>query len=437
MRFTSWLLSALLVTPTPIIASQGFGPTEWPQYRLDPSSNAVYDNGASALPDARYKTGDEVRAHPVIIGNRLYIGNHNSGGMFAFELESGKRLWHDDTPYFRHAPNWIHSDMVYVDDRIFVGYGNRIFASATVRGTGQSGVMAVDPETGATLWDHRTEGEVMPTPAWWNGTLHIVTGAGRLIALNPENGEELWQLDLPGWVSMSSPSVQNGMLYVGSLNSVLGIDLQARRIRWEYEEIGSFTDVPPAAAPDGTVVITAMKSLDYLTEEERERYPHLRGDVHFIYAFDGERGDLFWREPLGSGASQDNNTSGAPTIAEGRVYVGSPYTLSLHAYDLASGKRLWDYPVGTKIKGAPAVKDGYVFFGDTNGFLHVLDAESGTPPKKANGQVVGKRKLGGSVNASKNTALAPAGPVIINKNVFVGSQDGFVYSVSIPDWLGE
>ena len=224
MPFRAYSLSLLISLAGSLATAQaaGPGPSEWTQYRLGPSRNAVFDNGGAAQPDGRFKTGGQVRATPVVVGDRLYIGNHETGGMFAFNIQNGETLWHDDNPYFRHAPNWIHSDMVFAGGRLYVGYGNRMFASATVRGTGRSGVMAVDPETGATLWDHETVGEVMPTPAWWNGTLYIVTGGGELIALDPETGDKQWQLALPGWVSMSSPSVQDGMLYVGSLNSVVG-----------------------------------------------------------------------------------------------------------------------------------------------------------------------------------------------------------------------
>lgn len=87
------------------------------------------------------------------------------------------------------------------------------------------------------------------------------------------------------------------------------------------------------------------------------------------------------------------------------------------------------------IKGAPVIFGGHVFFGDTNGYLHVLDADTGARVRRASGNVVPKLKLGGSVSSSREVALSPGGPVIINQNLFVGSQDGFVYSVSIPGWL--
>lgn len=429
-------IASMVVALTASALAYAGGPSEWRQYRMHPSHNAVFDDGGPALPTAFYRTGDQVRANPVVIGDRLFIGNHLTGGMFSFDAKTTKALWHDDNPWFRHAPNWIHSDMVYVKDRIYVGYGNRVFESATVRGTGESGVMAVDPKTGKTIWDHRTVGEVMPTPAYWHGTLYIATGGAELIALDPSDGSVRWRLKLPGWVSMSSPSVQNGMLYVGAMNSVVGVDLRERKIRWVYRADLTFTDVPPAVAPDGTVVITGMQSRSAAKPEDRKRYPHARGYLQFIYAFDGETGKLRWKHLLGAGAVQDNNTSGNPTIADGRVYVGSPYTHSLFAYEVDNGKRVWEYPTGAKIKGAPAVKNGVVYFGDTNGFLHAVNADSGETLRRADGRELGKLKLGGSKNAAKNVALAPGGPVIINQDIYVGSQDGFIYRVSIPAWRG-
>lgn len=434
-RWQSWsLLIAGCAISMTTLASQGggFGPPQWTQYRLNSTHNAVYDNGAEALPRTKYRTGGQVRATPVIVGDSLYVGNHATGGMFRFDLASGRVIWGASDPWFRHAPNWIHADMIQADGRIFVGYGNRMFQSPQLRGTGSSGVMAVDPESGATLWKHATLGEVMPTPTFYDGTLYAVTGAGKLIALAPDSGELLWSLELPGWVSMSSPVIDDGMLYVGALNAVVAVDLASHEIRWTFEEEASFTDVPPAIS-DGIVVITAKASRRQLSKEQRQQYSTQRGDFHFIYAFDAESGKLLWRDLLGSGAPQDNNTSGAPAIANGHVYVGSPYTYSVFSYDLHSGQRAWEYPVGAKVKGAPAIANGKVLFGDTAGFLHLLDAKTGTPPSCENGRSAGKLKLGGSSNNSKAVALAPGGPVVINDTVFVGSQDGFVYAVPIAE----
>jgi outer membrane protein assembly factor BamB len=416
-------------------ADNSFGPDAWPEYRLDTTNNAVFDNGQGALPAHHYHLGFQVRATPVIVGNRLFIGAHGSGAMYSFNVRTGKKYWDYNNPYWRHAPNWIHSDMVYVDGRIYVGYGNRYFDSAAVRGTGESGVLCVDPATGATIWNHRTVGEVMPTPAYYNGVLYIATGAGKLIALNPHDGKTLWQLDLPGWVSMSSPNIKDGILYVGALNSVVAVDLKARKKLWEYHEYATFTDVSPAISDDGIVIVTAMKGASESTPEEQARFSNLRQDLDFIYAFNAKTGKLLWKDLMGNGPDQANNTSGAPAIAGNQVFVGSPYTDSFMSYDIHTGKRLWEYKTNTRIKGAPAIKDGHVFFGDVDGFLYVLDAKTGAPVKGSGGGLVHPRKVGGSLSAARNVALAPGGPVIINQNLYIGSQDGNVYSFPLPELL--
>lgn len=437
-------LSAALIAISLFVAGQGaalaeqaFGPAAWPEYRLNASNNAVFDNGAPALPDHHFKTSGQVRATPVVVGNRLYVGNHATGGLFAFNVRSGEMLWGSQAPDWRKAPNWVHADMIYADGRLYLGYGNRMFQSPDVRGTGASGVMALDPDTGATLWNHATRGEVMPAPAYWNGQALAATGAGRLLALDAATGEPLWQLELPGWVSMSSPTIKNDILYVGALNSVAAVDLKTREPLWTYHETGSFTDVPPAISADGVVVMTAVKPYGAMTAEEKQRWPQARQYMHFVYGFDAVSGELLWKTLMGYGPKQRNNTSGAPAIAHGRVYVGSPYTNSFFSFDVETGEKLWEYRVNAAIKAAPVINNGHVFFGDTDGYLHVLNAETGRMPRDADGKPIRKRRVGGSVTNAKAVALAPGGPIIINNTLFVGSQDGFVYRIPIPAWLGK
>lgn len=435
-----WVLVTLLCVvgwQKAVLADQPEGPQAWPEYRLTTTNNAVFDNGGSARPDSHFETSDQVRATPVIVGNHLYIGNHETGGLFAFDLRTGKTLWDNDNPHWRHAPNWVHSDMIYADGRLYAGYGNRMFQSAEVRGTGENGVMAVDPETGKTLWNFHTRGEVMPTPAYWHGSILIATGGGHLHSVDAATGKQQWQLKLPGWVSMSSPNIKNGILYVGAENAVVAVDLKKHEQLWRHDELGSFTDVSPAISKDNIVVITAVKPTGDMTSEELKRWPDARQYMEFIYGFDGQSGKLLWKTLMGYGPHQANNTSGAPAIANGHAFVGSPYTDSFFSFDVKTGKKLWEYRVNAPVKGAPAIKDGLVFFGDAKGYLHVLKAGSGKRPLGEDGKPIKKRRVGGTATAAKPVALAPGGPVIINQNIFVGSQDGYVYSLSIPDWLGQ
>ncbi|MGH8161232.1 MAG: PQQ-binding-like beta-propeller repeat protein, partial [Gammaproteobacteria bacterium] len=290
------------------MAETAFGPAQWTQYRMRATHNAVFSNGSPTLPDGHFPTAGEVRATPVVVDNRLYVGNHLNGALFAFDVRTGKELWGNLSPYWRHAPNWVHDDMIYVAGRVYLGYGNRVFKNANVRGTGASGVMAVNPATGATLWNHPTRGEVMPAPAFWHGEILAATGGARVLALNAKTGATLWTVKLPGWVSMSSPAIKGSTLYVGALNSVVAVDLETHKIIWEYHETGSFTDVPPAISSNGILVITAVKPYDYMTAAEKKRWPQARQWVEFIYGFNARTGKLLWKTLMGYGPNQLNNT---------------------------------------------------------------------------------------------------------------------------------
>src|SRR5699024_193506 len=131
------------------------------------------------------------------------------GVLQAFDLESGDQLWR------AQAPNWVHSEMLYSQGRVFVGFGNRYYEPGAdgVRGSGDSGVMSLDADTGQVLWTRRTEGEVMPTPALVNGALYAVTGDRNLYEIDPADGSVIERTWLGHVVSMSAPAVNNGVLY--------------------------------------------------------------------------------------------------------------------------------------------------------------------------------------------------------------------------------
>src|SRR5699024_3210164 len=106
-----------------------------------------------------FKTDNEIRSTPVIVENYMFIGNHGSGSLNAFDMTTGEQLWKKD------APNWIHSEMVYEDGNVFVGYGNRYFnrnvGEPYVRGSRESGIMALDADSDEELWNFETLVHVM------------------------------------------------------------------------------------------------------------------------------------------------------------------------------------------------------------------------------------------------------------------------------------
>ena len=381
-----------------------FGPDEWHQYRLNHDKNAVFNNGSQPLEFRVFKTANEVRATPVVAGNKLFIGNHDTGELFAFDVHTGEKIWENK------APNWIHSEMIFHDGKVYVGMGNRFFQDDGIRGTGKNGVIALNAETGDVLWQYNTDGEVMPTPAYHNGAIYIATGDRHLYKLDPDSGELLHKAKIGSTVSMSAPNITENTLYVGGSGPLpytfSAYDLEKDEFKWKTEftdVIAGLDDVPPAVM-DNVVVTTAVEG----SYDDPE---------HIIYGMDTETGEILWQDNLGTGQMVKNNKSGAPMIYEGKIYVGSPITKAFYAYDLKSGEKLWEFK-NNIIKAPPVAQDGIVYFSNTEGYVYAMDAETG--------EKLARKKLGGT--------LAPSGPIIINDTLIVGSQDSNVYALPLTDF---
>ncbi|RPF54177.1 PQQ-binding-like beta-propeller repeat protein [Aquisalibacillus elongatus] len=404
-RTVALLLSAcLLLLPMTSFAEE-FGPEEWNQYRLNSDKNAVFNSDESPLDFGQLQTAEQIRATPVVVGDKLFVGNHNSGDLFAFNLKSGEELWRNQ------APNWIHSEMIYNNGKVFVGFGNRFFQDNGIRGTGESGVLALDAESGEIIWKFNTDGEVMPTPAYYNENLYISTGDRNLYKVDVETGELQKKVEIGSRVSMSSPNIYNDSLYVGGASpfKFYSYDLENDSVDWErsFENVvAGLDDVPPAI--DSNIVVTTAVEGSY------------EDPNHMIYAMDTESGEVVWKDSLGKGDMVKNNKSGAPIIYKGTVFVGSPITKTFYAYDLESGEQLWELK-DEVMKAPPVAQDGVVYFTNVKGIVNAVDTKSG--------ELINSKELGGT--------LAPSGPIIVNDTIIVGSQDSNVYMLPISELVDE
>ncbi|MDN6409213.1 MAG: PQQ-binding-like beta-propeller repeat protein [Tetragenococcus halophilus] len=258
----------------------------------------------------------------------------------------------------------------------------------------------------------------MPTPVYYNNAIYAATGDRHLYKLDADTGEFLDKVDIGSTISMSSPNLSDDTLFVGGSGPLpytfTAYDLLTDELKWQtpFEDVVSGLDDVPPAVFDNKVVTTALE------EAESEGDPKLYD--HMIYAMDTETGEVLWEERLGTGAGVANNKSGAPMIYEGKIYVGSPVTKTFYAYELKTGQKIWEFE-NQPIKAPPVAKDGIVYFSNVKGEVYALNAKTG--------DVIAKKELGG--------ILAPAGPVIVNETLFIGSQDSNVYAVPLEEFMSE
>ena len=108
------------------------------------------------------------------------------------------------------------------------------------------------------------------------------------------------------------------------------------------------------------------------------------------------------------------------TVAEGRVFLAQVDTHTVHALDAATGERLWQFTVGSRVDSPPTIYSGLALFGSADGYVYCLRASDGklvwrflAAPQKLNtvafDQLESVWPIHGSVLVKNGVAYAAAG----------------------------
>jgi outer membrane protein assembly factor BamB len=95
-----------------------------------------------------------------------------------------------------------------------------------------------------------------------------------------------------------------------------------------------------------------------------------------LYALDAETGRLLWRYPADQPLDAQFRTT--PAVAEGIVYVGATDG-NLYALSASTGKYLWAFRAQGAILSPPTVVDDVVYFGSADGRVYAINAKTGEP----------------------------------------------------------
>src|SRR5262245_35180509 len=203
-------------------------------------------------------------------------------------------LWRRNVQVFRSSP-------VVVDGVLYIGSDS------------DKGVVALDSATGVVLWTSHTGNIVQSTPTVDGGVVYV--GSGRsVLALDAHTGTVLWnrQLQRKVW---SSAAVVGGDLYVGSGNDVVSLDAADGSILWTTS-VGPMQASPAVAG--GRVFVVTLND-------------------HVVHALDQATGTQLWT--VATGLQGGNQSIASPAYSNGVVYVsGIP---KLYAIDAVTGTGLW------------------------------------------------------------------------------------------------
>jgi outer membrane protein assembly factor BamB len=279
----------------------------------------------------------------------------------------------------------------------------------------ESGVHAVDLDSGRTLWRFSTPSSVVGTPAVAGGTVLVPSLRGTLYAVGAKSGKLRWKREVePGTppfnqrsYSYYSPAVAGDTAYwpyqtrsgKASQGLLVALDVETGATRWEAPMTGStMSDGTPSVA-DGKV---------FVGNQTADR----------VIAYDVATGARLWTATARLGGWQD----ASPTAVGGRVFIGS--NNGVIARDAETGADLWTHrsPDGSYIPqnataSAPAVAGDTLYMGFPDGRVTALDVASGAVVWSV--RLPGQAYLGG--------VLSP--PAVSGDTVYVGANNGHLYGL--------
>ena len=338
----------------------------------------------SKLWSAKAGKGEELlgaRQAPAIADGRVYAAAVE-GGVRAFDLQSGARVWTYD------------SDLPLSGGP---GAGDGLVAVGSLEGD----VIALDATTGAEKWRAKVVNEVIAAPAVGQGMVIVHSNDGRVTAFDAATGDRRWfwnrEMPLLTVRGNDAPSLGPGYVFVGNDDgTVTALSLADGRELWT-QVVGQ---------PDGRTELERMADVDGT--------PVLDGAI--LYATSFKRQTLAIEAPNGRPLwARDSGGQGRVGVATDRVVVTDPDGI-VWALDKASGSALWSQPaMARRSLTAPAIQGDYAVVGDYDGYLHWLKLDTG--------------ELAARTRASRDPLRAT--PVVVDGILVVQDTDGGISAYQV------
>jgi outer membrane protein assembly factor BamB len=300
-----------------------------------------------------FRAGGAIRARPTAANGAVYV-QADDGFLYKLGAARGEERWRVrvvespierlpfDNPKSRY--DRFGSDVTVAGGRLYLG-------------THDGKVLALDPDTGASLWSFATDDAVLAAPAVDQGRVYAGSFDKHVYALDAASGRRLWKRDTRGAV-VSTPAVAGDRIVVGNrAYDVMALDARTGDVAWKRYVWFSWIE-SSAVVREGVAYVGSS-------------------DAAGVFAFDVATGRRLWAADVYGWAW------GQPAVTEGRVYAatssqaGYPagHRAGLVALDRATGKVVWRYEAPAEksgafgLPGSTAVGDGLVFASGLDGKL--------------------------------------------------------------------
>ncbi len=354
-------------------------------------------NAADGVVRWRYKTGGAVNSSPALAAGSVFVLSAD-GNLYAIDASDGKLKWKFATAGERRftAPG-IHGATPRTEvmpDPFDVFLSSPTVVAGTVYfGAGDHHVYALDANSGALRWTFETGNVVHASPAVADGVVYIGSWDRNLYALNAASGALIWKFQTGDDTKIynqvgiaSSAAVAGGTVFFGCRDGhFYAVDAKTGARKWVHDNKKGWVIASPAVE-HGVV---------YFPTSDGERFK----------ALDAATGATIYD------ISNKAVSFSSPAIARDIVFYGSSDGW-LHAVDAATGRIKAEFQTdGSKANAAKYI--------DSTGRI---DSAALYPDFTLDGMIIGLDRMFslGSVLSS---------PAVVDGVVYFGSTDGNVYAI--------
>ena len=328
---------------------------EWKMYCLDKTTGKILweRTAANQAPGTkRHTKSSQASSTPVTDGKRVVALFGSAGVLVAWDV-NGKELWRvnlgvlDSGWFLDPSFQWGHSSSPII-------YRNSVIVQADVQKG--SYIAAWDLATGKQLWKTARTDEISTwgTPAvvrGADGREELVTNGTKVRGYDPATGKQLWTLGPNSEITIGSPVVGNGLVFVtGGYPPVRPI--YAIKPGGEGD-----ISLPKGQEKNQSIAWSNMTEGTYIpTPLVYDGYLFTLNINGVLTAYNPQTGERAFRGRVGTGGS----FSASPIGADGRLYIasedGEVYVLSATAGLTQVAKN----DMKEVIMATPAISDGLV-----------------------------------------------------------------------------
>lgn len=241
---------------------------------------------------------------------------------------------------------------------------------------------------------------IWSAPAIHDGKVFFGGYDGNVYCLDALTGDEIWRFTGADWVG-SSPALAPdlGLLFIGlefavegKRGSIIALNLTDGQKVWEHQT-KRYTHASPAYWPDRRLVACGSNDNE-------------------MFLFDAETGVMRWRfETRGDGEKGSIRHAPAFDVKRGHVITGCADGY-IYVIDIETGEEVWSVRTDNTIYSVPLVVDDTCYIGSTDKYLYALDLEQRCIKKK----IFAASKIFGP-------------PRLLEGKIYFGACNGIVYQI--------